>query len=151
MKNFTKISARWHSTHVRGRVRVARAAYETPWLRLLYSVVLLYGSLAACNADEGRTLKDATVTVACASCVFQMEGAVGCPFAAEIEGEHYMIQGRVPEGHESHAPDGICNMRRQAKVDGHLRDGKLITTRLELLPATEVPQHPRFTTEDIHP
>lgn len=136
MKNSTRTSAT-----ARTFVRRARIGLAATWLTWL---------LTACGDSDGETLKDATVTVACANCVFHMEGAVGCPFAAEIDGKHFMIQGRVPEGHESHAPDGICNMPRRAKVDGQLRDGKLITTRMELLPATEVPEHPRFSADDIH-
>ena len=117
------------------------------WLRSCALLVAL--SFFGCSKG-GEALHNETITVGCARCVFEMEGAVGCPFAAEIDGKHYMIQGVVPEGHESHAPDGICNMRRKAVVDGRLRDGKLITTRLELLEAKEVPNQPRFTEDDIH-
>jgi len=107
-------------------------------------------SLTACESDSAQSLQGQLVTVGCARCQFHMEGAVGCPFAAEIDGQHYMIQGRIPESHLSHAPDGICNMTRQARVTGTLRDGKLITTELELLPATEIPDNPRFTPQDLH-
>ena len=129
----------------------ARTAWQPPGrtlFALLWLTSLLLSS-AGCE-DDGQVLENATITVGCASCIFEMEGALGCPFAAEIDGKHYMIQGRVPEGHESHAPDGICNMRRKAKVDGRLRDGKLITTRVELLPAAQVPDSPRFTPADVH-
>lgn len=111
----------------------------------------LWGLLVtACQQDQGQVLQDEVITVGCARCMFHMEGAVGCPFAAEIAGKHYPIQGHVPEAHQSHAADGICNMTRQARVSGRLKDGKLITTSLELLPATEIPTERRYTEEDVH-
>jgi len=106
--------------------------------------VVLTVSLAltwACHSQEApeKTLKNETITVGCGSCMFHMPEVQGCPFAAEIDGKHYLIQGRVPEDHDSHAKDGICLTTRKAVVDGVIRGDKLVTTRLELQPAEDLP------------
>ena len=120
-----------------------------PPLRLA-CVVALAAWVAACRPAPDATFHGHTLTVACGRCIFEMEGVEGCPWAAEIEGEHYLIRGPLPTDHSTHAPDGICNMHRKAVVDGELRDGELLVTRFELLPAEEVPAQPRFTPEDLH-
>jgi hypothetical protein len=104
----------------------------------------------ACRPPADATFSGETLTVACGRCVFEMEGVEGCPWAAEIDGEHYLIRGRIPKDHTTHAPDGICNMTRKAVIDGELRDGELLVTRMELLPPEEVPAEPRFSPEDLH-
>ena len=48
--------------------------------------------------SSGTEVTRQTVTVACGRCIFEMEGAVGCPWAAEIEGEHYLVSGTTPQG-----------------------------------------------------
>lgn len=116
------------------------------WAAAACVVVSIY---SGCE-PQGQTFERAAITVGCGRCMFHMPDAQGCPIAAEIEGEHYLIQGRVPEGHQNHAADGICNMTRQALVDGVIRDGKLITSRIELLPAQNVPTTPQFTAQDVH-
>jgi hypothetical protein len=115
-------------------------------------VILLLGvcALAACTPAADATFEGDTLDVACGRCVFEMEGVQGCPWAAEIEGRHYLIRGPLPTDHSTHAPDGICNMTRQAVVDGELRDGELLATRFELLPPERVPEQPRFGPADEH-
>ncbi|MEE9383877.1 MAG: DUF6370 family protein [Nannocystaceae bacterium] len=83
-----------------------------------------------------RQFKGDTIKVACGSCVFKMEGAKGCPWAAEIDGEHYLIEGRAPADgeHDSHADDGMCKVAREAVVTGELRADKLVVTQMDLLP-----------------
>ena len=113
-------------------------------------LVALLAVLSACRPAAEATFSGDTLTVACGRCMFEMEGVEGCPWAAEIDGEHYLIRGRIPKDHSTHAPDGICNMRRKAVVDGELRDGELLVTRMELLPPEDVPEEPRFGPEDVH-
>lgn len=130
----------------------AMHAPSNPLLRHVAPILALSLSLCAmlgCT-DDGQKLENATVKIGCGRCQFHMAEAQGCPFAAEIDGQHYLIQGRVPEDHQSHAQDGICNMVREAKVSGTLRDGKLITTKLDLLPAQSVPETRQYTEEDVH-
>lgn len=109
------------------------------------AVVLVVISTLGCN--RGTKLEGATVTVGCGRCIFEMEGLKGCPWAVELEGKAYLVQGPLPDDHSTHAPDGICNMRRQAIVDGQLKGDRFVATRFELLPARDVPANPRFKTD----
>lgn len=112
------------------------------WIALLW---------IGCTAAPGEPrLEHQTLQVGCGRCIFHMPEAKGCPWAAELDGKHYVMQGAVPQDHHSHDPDGICNVSRQAVVDGVLRDGKLIVSRMELLPADNVPSAPRYTPADTH-
>lgn len=118
--------------------------------------LILHGvMLGACggNGDETVILEEAHV--ACARCVFRMDesrlvGAPGCPWAIEVNGEHHLLYGPVPQDHFNHGPDGICNMRRQAKVEGTLRNDKFIASAVELLPAQDIPAERAYTEEDVH-
>jgi len=126
-------------------VLVAQLAMHGARLMRLLAVLAFVGSALACN--RGPELEGATVTVGCGRCIFGMEGLKSCPWAVELEGKHYLVQGPLPEDHATHAPDGICNMRRQAIVDGQLKGDRFVATRFELLPAKDVPTSPRFTTD----
>lgn len=113
------------------------------WLTLLMT--------GCADESDSVTITDREVTVACGRCVFAMEEAkVGCPWAVELDGKRYIIQGEVPQDHVNHAPDGICNMPRRAIVSGRVRGDRFISTKLELKPAQDVPTAPRFTPEDEH-
>lgn len=117
------------------------------------TVLVLSGTLGCATSApsvEEPQLSAQTIDVACGRCIFKMPEIKGCPWAAELDGKHYLVQGAVPHDHQPHAPDGICNVRRQAVVDGVLRDGKLIVSRMELQPASEVPSQPTYTPADEH-
>lgn len=104
-------------------------------------MVLLLTALAACF-DPGITVEARTVETACARCVYEQD-VPGCPWAVTLDGERYMVSGVIPKGHNGHAPDGMCNVPRTAVVDGHIRDGVLVTTRFELEPFDgELPDGP---------
>jgi len=112
-------------------------------------------TLTGCGGGSSHEVALQTVDVACARCVFRMdesrlEGVPGCPWAAEIDGRHHLLYGPVPQDHFNHAPDGICNMRRQANVEGSVRDDKFIARSLELLPATDIPSQRAYTEDDKH-
>jgi hypothetical protein len=115
-------------------------------LRLL-SVVVLVG----CGGPAGTPIENQTVTAACGMCLFSMREAKGCMWAVEIEGTPYLVQGALPRDHENHSPDGMCNVKRQVVVDGHLREDRFVATRFDLLPAESVPEKPTFSPEDVHP
>ena len=99
-------------------------------------------ALFALACDPGIPIENQVLKTACGSCIFKMKDAVNCPFAVEIDGKHYLVQGAVPQDHNSHMADGICNMAREARITGVLRDGKLIASSFELLPAEYVPDAP---------
>lgn len=91
------------------------------------------------------------VRAACAMCVFQVPGAEGCYWAVEIEGKPYTVQGKaLPTDHDAHAPDGMCNMARQAEVEGEIRGGQFLATHFALRPAENVPTQPQYSDEDKH-
>ena len=108
------------------------------------------GSLGSCEKSDAPTITGQTLVVSCALCIFRMEDVQGCVWAAKWEDKPYLVQGKLPYGHEMHAPDGMCNVERKAVIDGTLRNGKLITTRFDLLPAENIPDNPTYTPEDIH-
>jgi len=71
----------------------------------------------------------------CATCIFHMKGVNGCKLAAEIEERHYLVQGSDIDDHgDAHAPDGLCNTVRRAKVKGRISGNRLIADEFRLLP-----------------
>ena len=105
---------------------------------------------ASCAGSRDIPVPDQTVDVACGRCIFGMEEAEGCPWAAKIDGKHYLMLGAIPTDHFNHSPSGICNMRRQARVEGFIRQDRFVANSLELLPATNVPASPTYTEKDLH-
>lgn len=106
-------------------------------------------ALAACG-ESGTEINNETVEVACASCQLEMEGAEGCFWAARIRGKTVTVRGdALPREHDSHAPDGMCNVTRGAVVSGTLHDTWLDATRFDLQPV-EPAANPEFTHEDEH-
>lgn len=106
---------------------------------MLLSAVL---SATGCSWISGVPLDQETVTAACGSCVFKQE-TPGCYWAIEWEGDYYPVNGPLPKDHDSHGPEGMCLMARQAVVSGRIRGGQLYADRFELLPvapgATQAP------------
>jgi hypothetical protein len=129
----------------------SKGASGGPVLRAAWVALALWlGLLAGCGSEPVVTLAGEEVTVGCGMCLFEMEDATTCEWAVEIDGKHYWVRGPVPQDHNNHMPNGICNMRRVAIVDGELRGNLLIASRFELQPAELVPEHPRFTPADEH-
>jgi hypothetical protein len=110
---------------------------------------LLFLFALSCDSEPVRVFNQEAITVACGSCVFEMEGVEGCPLAAEIDGEYYLVRGALPE-HDSHEADGICNMKRSAIVDGELRGEFLVVSKIEFVPADSIPESPRFAPDEGH-
>jgi len=107
-----------------------------------------FAALIACH--DAVPVEEQIVDVGCAMCVYQMEDAAGCYWAAELEGEPWVVVGHTPEDHQNHAPDGMCNVERRARVVGELRDARFYVSDFELLPPEVVPETPRFTPEHEH-
>ena len=95
--------------------------------------------LSAGCVERGTELHDQLVTVACGSCVFGQHDRPGCYWAMELDGQYYEVLGALPPDHDSHAPGGMCTMKRQAHVDGQVVEGKFVATRFELVPLDHVP------------
>ena len=105
---------------------------------------------SSCASSRDIPVPGQTVDVACGRCIFGMEEALGCPWAAEIDGKHYLMLGELPEGHMNHSPAGICNVRRQARVEGFIRQDRFVSTSIELFDAKNVPDQPTYTEKDLH-
>jgi hypothetical protein len=112
----------------------------------LIGVAIVLGSVLGCGGSDEQVVS-AIVDVGCGNCIYGMEGAVGCPWAAEIDGEYIYVMGAVPQDHNGHAPDGICNMERQARLEGVVREGNLVVTEVELIPAENIPTPQEHTHE----
>jgi hypothetical protein len=120
----------------------ARRSWISQRVALTVATLGLIAVLQGC-AEEVRSFEGERVTVGCGACIFEMENVHNCPWAAEIDGKHHLIVGEVPKGHDSHAAEGICSMRREAIVSGELRDGTLVVSSMELQPAVNVPAERR--------
>jgi hypothetical protein len=124
----------------------------TTTLRLLFSLVfwLFIGCGTAADQSPTVVLTGETVDVACGMCIYQMPNSNGCYWAADINGQHYVVQGNLPKAHENHAPDGMCNMPREAVIDGTIEGNQIFAKRFTLVAPEKVPQKPEFTPADIH-
>jgi hypothetical protein len=103
--------------------------------------------LAGCTMITGTPVPEQTLTAACGMCIFKQPPVAGCYWAIEYEGAYYAVNGPVPKDHDSHGPEGMCTMPRQAVVAGTIRGEQIFATKFELLPAdpgqkpAETPAH----------
>lgn len=75
-----------------------------------------------------------TYDVSCGTCNLEMTGS-GCALAIEIDEKLYYVEGSDLHDHgDAHAADGLCTVRRDAKVVGKIKNGVFIAESLELLP-----------------
>ena len=96
-----------------------------------------------CRAEPGTRISGQTLPVACAMCIFEMEGVRACLWAVEIDKQYYLAEGNLPKNHDAHGPEGMCTMQREAVVDGELIHGKFIAKRFDLRPVVGVPGQTR--------
>ena len=108
--------------------------------------------LLACGGPAAPVdrLTNTTVEAGCGMCKYGVIGTQGCYWAIQWKGEMAVVQGEVPKDHENHGPEGMCNIKRMAKVSGTVRSGQFYSTQFELLPAQDVPDNPTFTPADKH-
>ena len=60
----------------------------------------------AADGDGGTAMRD--VTAGCAMCIFHMEGVDECVLGVEIDGEHYLVDGKAMDDlGDAHADDGL--------------------------------------------
>ena len=86
-------------------------------------------------AQAPRASSSQTVEVGCATCIFQMEGVVGCKLAVRIDGHPYLVTGSDIDDHgDAHAPDGLCNAARRARVEGEIDGDRYVATKIALQP-----------------
>jgi hypothetical protein len=102
-----------------------------------------------CGSNSTEVV-DRTVKVGCGMCQFGMPHPGGCYWAVEIDGKVVPARGQaLPSDHDNHAPDGMCNVTRDAVVSGTLYETYFLATRFDLQPV-EAPEHPQFGPDDVH-
>lgn len=92
---------------------------------------------AGAERQDVRAGREAPLTVeaGCGACVFKMPGVTGCPLAVRIDGRAYLVHGSDIDAHgDAHAPDGLCNAERRARVRGHLDADVFVAEEFVLLP-----------------
>ena len=101
---------------------------------VLLVAVAAAGYLLTRDSPALATYKDATVEASCGQCQFGMEGE-GCTLAVRLYGEGLYVEGTDIDDHgDAHAADGFCEMVREARVTGEVRDGKFHAEAFALLP-----------------
>ncbi len=94
--------------------------------------------VAAAGCSTATPVPEQAAKVGCGLCRFRMEGSRSCFWAIELDGEHYPVVGANQPDHESHAPDGMCVIDREAVVAGRIERGQFLATKFELRPAENV-------------
>jgi len=91
--------------------------------------------LVSCGSLEKSGEKiSGTFAVSCGMCNLDMTGDA-CALAIEIEDKTYYVEGSDLHDHgDAHAQDGLCTVRRDAKVVGQIKKGVFVAESLELLP-----------------
>lgn len=76
------------------------------------------------------------VEAACGECLFGMKGA-GCDLAVRMNGKGYFVDGvDLDSLGDAHAADGMCQVIRQARVEGRIEPGRFVASSFELLPGS---------------
>lgn len=116
------------------RASVLMAAFVT--------IQLASGCASTRGATAGRTsraLSRQLVKAGCGTCVFRMEGVVGCKLAVRIDGMPYLVTGSDIDDHgDAHAANGLCNSARTALVDGTLDGDRFVARHFELRSVSDV-------------
>lgn len=95
-------------------------------VKILESVTRRAGAKSARGELHGET-----VTAGCGLCIFGMKGVNSCKLAIEVDGKHYLVRGsRLDDHGDAHAADGMCNVSRQAVVDGRIEDDVAVVTMM---------------------
>jgi len=96
------------------------------------SALFLLASCASLNKSAEPI--SGVYTVSCGKCNFEMTGDA-CDLAIEVEGNYYYVEGTGLHDHgDAHADDGLCSVKRKAKVTGEIKKGVFVSTSFELIP-----------------
>jgi hypothetical protein len=100
--------------------------------------------------EPTQQVRSRKVTAGCGTCQFRLVNGVGCYWTIELDGKLYPVTGSIPKDHAMHSPDGMCNMKRTAIVDGEISGTTFIASRFDLQPAEAPADAPMFTESDDH-
>lgn len=95
----------------------------------------LFALLVSCGSlNKSGEKISGTYEVSCGMCNMDMTGDA-CALAIEIDDKTYYVEGSNLHDHgDAHADDGLCTVRRDAKVVGEVKKGVFVAESLELLP-----------------
>ena len=89
------------------------------------------------DLTRGEILTASILDASCGQCQFDLPGD-GCDLAVRVGDTAWFATGtNIDEHGDAHATDGFCNAIRQARVSGHVEEGKFIVTQFALLPDVE--------------
>lgn len=72
-----------------------------------------------------QRVSDKSAQVACAGCVFHMEGAEGCQLAVKLDGKTYFVDGAEVAGHD------WCDKALDAVVNGAIENGRFAASSVK--------------------
>lgn len=104
-----------------------------------FILYMLVGVVAGCglvtNNSQGiLELRDEIVEIACGECQFDVHGD-DCHLAMRFREHCYFIHGSDIDDHgDAHAPDGLCNCIRLARVSGEIVGELFHASQVDLLP-----------------
>ena len=100
---------------------------------LVLGAALILGACKAAQQDQPEE-PGRLVEASCGQCNFDLLGD-GCDLAVRMDGNAYFVDGATIDEHgDAHAADGMCNAIRQARVEGHISEGRFVATSFTLLP-----------------
>lgn len=107
--------------------------------KILFTVFLLTLASLSVQAQSKSGKKKQKgpqiVEASCGKCNFDLPGD-GCKLAVRIEDKAYYVTGSTLADHgDEHGDEGMCNVVRQAKVEGKVVLGVFKAKSFELLPS----------------
>ena len=119
-------------------------------LVVLCTALLFSVPITGCGGSSAVAIENSVLEAGCGMCRYGQGAGKGCYWVVSYQGKAYPVAGSLPTDHDNHAPDGMCNMKRDVRVSGEIRGENFIATRFEVLPPENVPTNPEYTDADIH-
>lgn len=102
-------------------------------ITLLVSILMLVFSTSLFAQTPADKIEAKTVKTGCSKCIFH--SSKKCSLAIEVDGKVYEVKGSSLKDHgKPHANDGLCKVKREAKVTGEIKENTFIAYNFELLP-----------------
>ena len=96
-------------------------------------IAYLLTFIAMVSCDQ-KTKIYQEVEISCGQCNFEMTTQKGCDLAVKIDGKAYFVEGfgidDFGDAHDEHT--GFCSVVRKAKVEGKIKEGKVLASLIIL-------------------
>lgn len=103
------------------------------------ALVAVLGLAGCAGSKPLRVEQTGVMEAACGECLFHLPGK-GCHLAVRHGTRAYFVDGvDLDSLGDAHAKDGMCQVIRQARVTGELRNGRFVVSRLEMIPLEKQP------------